>query len=201
MSTSASPAAKDGYHHGDLRATLLTVAMEMLESGEAFSLRAVARRAGVSPTAPYRHFQNREALESALAAEGLRGLKATLIASGPMPTSADQLANLGIAYVRFALRRPALFRLMFGHECDDANDQRVQAAADLHQLLAVVMHQVFPDHQDAAALASAGWALAHGLALLHLDGKMHASSPDEVDSHVRGAFTAVLSIQPRPTRG
>ncbi|MBP8919352.1 MAG: TetR family transcriptional regulator, partial [Micropruina sp.] len=44
------------YHHGDLRAALVASAIEMLEGGEAYSMRAVARRAGVSPTAPYRHF-------------------------------------------------------------------------------------------------------------------------------------------------
>lgn len=184
---------KAGYHHGDLRAALLTSAMEMLEQGEPFSLRAVARRAGVSATAPYRHFADREALESALAAQGLRDLKADLIAAGPLPTSASEVADLAVAYVDFALRRPALFRLMFGHECDDTNDQRVQAAGELHELLGVVMSNVFPG-KDAASLASAGWALAHGLAFLHLDGKLAASSPHEVAARVRGAFEAILSV-------
>ncbi|MFT4262622.1 MAG: TetR/AcrR family transcriptional regulator [Nocardioides sp.] len=190
MSTPAKPA----YHHGDLRAALLTSAMAMLESGEPFSLRAVARRAGVSAAAPYRHFADREALESALAAQGLRDLKADLVASG-VPTQPSDLAELAIAYVGFALRRPALFRLMFGQECDPTNDQRVQAAAELHEMLAVVMGGIFPD-ADAEALAAAGWALAHGLAFLHLDGKLSATSDEEVAARVRGAFAAILSVQP-----
>lgn len=181
------------YHHGDLRAALLAGAMEMLEQGEPFSLRAVARRAGVSPTAPYRHFVDREALESALAAQGLEDLQQALIAYGPPPESPADLADLAVAYVEFALRRPALFRLMFGRECDVDNEQRVAAAADLHDLLAVVMERVFPG-RDAQALASAGWALAHGLAALHLDGKLDASHPREVEARVRGAFEAILSL-------
>jgi AcrR family transcriptional regulator len=71
MSTS-----KATYHHRGLRVALVRVAMELLEeSGEtALSLRAVARRAGVSPAAPYRHYADREALISAVAAVGYREL-------------------------------------------------------------------------------------------------------------------------------
>ena len=58
-----------GCHHGDLRTALLTAAVEMLEGGEALTIWAVARRAGVSPSAPYRHFADREALELRLNAE------------------------------------------------------------------------------------------------------------------------------------
>lgn len=189
-----SASVKSGYHHGDLRAALLTAAMQMLEEGEPFSLRAVARRAGVSPTAPYRHFATREALESALAAEGLRDLKADLMEGRTMPSSVSDLAEFGVAYVGFALRRPALFRLMFGNECDDTNDQRVRAAAELHEMLALIMANVFPG-ADAAALATAGWALAHGLAFLHLDGKLAATTPEEVAARVRSSFEAIFSAR------
>lgn len=186
--------AKPAYHHGDLRAALLASAMEMLEQGEAFSLRAVARRAGVSATAPYRHFEDREELESALAAQGLEDLMNDLTAGRPLPSTPAELADFGVTYVGFALRRPALFRLMFGNECDTENDQRVQAAARLHEMLEAVMEHVFPG-QDSAALASGGWALAHGLAFLHLDGKLSAGPGENVDARVRAAFDAVLSAQ------
>lgn len=195
--TVTSAPTKAGYHHGDLRAALLTSAMEMLEAGEPFSLRAVARRAGVSATAPYRHFADREALESALAAQGLRDLMSDLTASGTAPTTVGDLAEFGVVYVNFALRRPALFKLMFGNACDEDDVQRVQAAADLHAMLGGVMAQVFPG-QDAESLAAGGWALAHGLAFLHLDGKLKAASSEEVDARVRAAFDAVLSAQARP---
>lgn len=194
---SVPASVKSGYHHGDLRAALLTAAMQMLEQGEPFSLRAVARRAGVSPTAPYRHFADREALESALAAEGLRDLKADLAGGRAVPSSVPDLAELGVAYVSFALRRPALFRLMFGNECDDVNDQRVLAAAQLHEMIAVAVGNVFPG-ADAAALATAGWGLAHGLAFLHLDGKLPAASPEEVASRVRSSFEAIFSARTAP---
>lgn len=187
-----STSAKSGYHHGDLRATLLTTAMRMLEADEPFSLRAVAREAGVSPAAPYRHFTDRDALESALAAQCLRDLKADLTDGGTLPTSVQDLAELAVAYVRFALRRPALFRLMFGNSCDEGNAERVEAAAQIHELLGLAMTRVFPKG-DAAALASAGWAFAHGMAYLHMDGKLAAASDAEVADRVRTALLAILS--------
>ncbi|MBF6175003.1 TetR/AcrR family transcriptional regulator [Nocardia blacklockiae] len=188
-----STSEKTGYHHGDLRAALLSTAMEMLEAGEPFSLRAIARRAGVSPTAPYRHFKDRGALESALAVEGFRDLLADLDEGRNPPASLQDLAEFAVAYVAFALRRPALFRVMFGKPCDDADDERVKAADALHELLADALDQVFPE-ADASALASGGWGLAHGLACLYLDGKLHAASNEEVAERVRGAFLAIASV-------
>ena len=187
---------KSGYHHGDLRAALITTAMGMLERGEPFSIRAVAREAGVSPTAPYRHFPERDALESALAAQGLRDLKADLTRDRALPTTVDELAELGVAYVDFALRRPALFRLMFGNECDHESGERIQAAAAVHELLANAITGVFPD-SDPIDLALGGWGLVHGLACLYLDRKLLASSIEDVAAQVRSSFIAVLNAQSR----
>lgn len=166
--------------------------MRMLEAGETFSLRAVAREAGVSPTAPYRHFADRDALESALAAQGLRDLKADLIDGRELPTAPMELGEFAVTYVEFALRRPALFRLMFGNPCDKEDDDRVRAAEEIHELLRFAMTQVFPNG-DHEALASAGWGLAHGLACLHLDGKLRTESSREVAERVRAAFAAILT--------
>lgn len=190
-----STSGKSGYHHGDLRAALLSTAMEMLEAGEPFSLRAVAREAGVSPTAPYRHFKDRDALESALAVVGFRDLLADLVEGRDLPASLPDLSEFAVRYVAFALRRPALFRVMFGKPCDDADDERVKAADALHDLLAEALDRVFPE-ADASALASAGWGLAHGLACLHLDGKLQAASHAEVADRVRSAFLAIASVSP-----
>ena len=187
--------ARGGYHHGDLRAALLTTAMGMLERGQPFSIRAVAREASVSPSAPYRHFPDREALESALAAQGLRDLKADLTRDCGLPNTIDELADFGVAYVEFALRRPALFRLMFGNECDHESDERVRAAAAVHELLAAAITRVFPD-SDPIDLALGGWGLVHGLAYLYLDRKLPSTSIDEVAAQVRASFIAVLAAQP-----
>src|ERR1700716_1493086 len=112
--------ASGPYHHGDLRAACLHAARELLEEdgSAALSLRAVARRAGVAPSAPYRHYADRDALVSAVAAVGYRELGDYLTAAHAEPSSIDDLAAVAVAYVRFALERPALFRVMFSEPCD-----------------------------------------------------------------------------------
>jgi AcrR family transcriptional regulator len=186
--------SKATYHHGDLRAALVSAAMELLEeSGEReLSLRAVARRAGVSPAAPYRHYADREALVSAVAGLGYRELAERLAAAHPSPSTPEQLASVAIAYVQFALERPALFRIMFGEPCDRDNDERVAATAAVSAYVHSIAQRTFPGADD-EALATAIWALVHGLAFLHLDGKLDSSSPSAVADRVTAAVQAVLS--------
>ncbi|WP_022899151.1 TetR/AcrR family transcriptional regulator [Humibacter albus] len=185
------------YHHGDLRAALLAAAVESLEAGETPSMRAVARRAGVSPAAPYRHFADRDALDSALAVRGFDDLRGALVAALgriPAPASAQEtLCALAVTYVDFALRRPALFHLMFGNECDDADSERVRASGQLHDLLGDVVTRLFPT-AERATLSLALWGLAHGLAFLHLDGKLRPEPTDEVAARVCAAITMILAL-------
>ncbi|GAA5053650.1 TetR/AcrR family transcriptional regulator [Streptomyces similanensis] len=182
------------YHHGDLRAACLRAARELLEEdGSAgLSLRAVARRAGVSPTAPYRHYADRDALVSAVAAQGYEELAGYLAAAHPSPASAGDLAAVAVAYVRFALDHPALFRVMFAEPCDQTSEERVAATAAIREYVRGVVHRAFPG-VDPEALSTTVWALVHGLAFLHLDGKLDASTPEVVDAQVRAAVQALFT--------
>ncbi len=191
--------ASGPYHHGDLRAACLRAARELLEEdGSAgLSLRAVARRAGVSATAPYRHYPDRDALVSAVAAEGYRELAESLAATHPSPATPDELSAVAVAYVRFALDRPAMFRVMFAEPCDPTSQERVAATAAISQYVRDIVHGVFP-RADAEALSTAVWALVHGLAFLHLDGKLDASTPEAVAARVRGAVQAILAASTSP---
>jgi AcrR family transcriptional regulator len=188
------PASTATYHHGDLRASCMSAAMELLEEGDGagLSLRAVARRAGVSPAAPYRHYADREALVSAVAARGYRELAERLAAAHPAPATLRQLTSAAVAYVQFALERPALFRIMFGEPCDRDNDERAAETAAVTLYLREIVGRVFP-RADAEAIATAIWALVHGLAFLHLDGKLDASTPSAVAGRVRAAIEALVS--------
>jgi len=187
--------AKSAYHHGDLRAALLDAALGVLEEdgATALSLRAVARRAGVSPAAPYRHYADREALVSAVGAIGYRELAERLGAAHPAPSTPDQLADVAVAYVWFALDRPALFRIMFGEPCDRDNDERVAATAAVTLYLREIVARCFPG-SDPEALAPAIWALVHGLAFLFLDGKLEAPTREAVAERVTGAIRALLDV-------
>ncbi len=185
--------SKATYHHGDLRAACVSAAMELLEEGgeTALSLRAVSRRAGVSPAAPYRHYADREALVSAVATLGYHELAERLAAAHPSPATAEQLTRVALAYVQFAIERPALFRIMFGEPCDRDNDERVAATAAASLYLREIVGRIFPE-ADAEAMATAIWALVHGLAFLHLDGKLDASTPSGVADRVTAAIQALL---------
>lgn len=187
------PTSTRSYHHGDLPSALVQAALELLEEGGAteLSLRAAARRAGVSTAAPYRHFADRDALLSAVASVGYRELAAQLAAANPSPKSPDDLADIAIAYVNFALQRPGLFRAMFAEPCDPTSPERVAAVEAISEYLRSIVRQAIPT-SDPDAMANAVWALVHGLAFLHLDGKFDASSPENVATTVRAAVAAAL---------
>jgi|SRR4029079_4309580 len=163
MSTSKS--GKRSYHHGDLEKALLRAAGNILEKEglEALSLRAVARRAGVSHNAPYRHFAQREALLAALAAEGFERLGAAQRNAG----EAGGLRAMGEAYVAFALDHPQRFRLMFGGQISIARHARLRAVATgTFAGLSGALSARLPEAHGARDASIAAWALVHGLALL-----------------------------------
>lgn len=155
-----------GYHHGDLRNALKNAARGILEEEGlgALSLRAVARKAGVSHAAPYRHYPNHEALLVELAIEGFSELCADIAATGAESDPvADRISEIGAGYMRFVARRPALARLMFGAQLPnrDAYPELSQAA----DAVAVRIGQSLNDR----ALGLAVWAAVHGLAMLALE--------------------------------
>ncbi len=155
-----------GYHHGDLRNALKNAARSILEEEGlgALSLRAVARKAGVSHAAPYRHYSNHEALLVELAIEGFSELCADIAAAGnDSDPIADRISEIGAAYMRFVARRPALARLMFGAQLPNRDAYpELSAAADA---VAIQIGQSLGD----TALGLAVWAAVHGLAMLALE--------------------------------
>ena len=169
------------YHHGDLRTALVTAALTLLEAGEGPpSLREVARAAGVSAMAPYRHFADRAALLAAVADEGFGALRTWLLAADDVPDSRTALVAQGRAYVDFALAHPALFRLMFSREKAGG----VPEGETAYTVLANRVAQIAPDRAEPATLAA--WGLVHGLATLLLDANVGALH--------RGAVEATLDL-------
>ena len=162
------------YHHGDLYAALLAAAeAELTQKGiEAFSLRAVAKRAGVSHAAPAHHFKDVTGLLTALAAEGFRAFLATQkVREAFQSTPRARLEAAGLGYVDFALARPALFRLIFSSKRPDFDDPALCAAADAayHHLVDLVA-ALGGTPTDVMAV----WSLAHGAADLMAGGRLQA---------------------------
>jgi AcrR family transcriptional regulator len=169
------------YHHGDLRAALLSAAeAELSDTGiERFSLRAVAKRAGVSHAAPAHHFGDAQGLLTALAAEGFTRFLATQRAhEAAFPAGQpDRLIAAGLGYIAFATGYPALFRLMFASTRPDfaAPDLHAAAGAAYEHLLENIaeLTGVADPRSDPAACAdaTAAWAIVHGLADLMQTGR------------------------------
>lgn len=163
----------------------------MLEEGEPFSLRAVARRVGVSQAAPYRHFGSKQDIEAAMAEHGFRELQTALrevidaAEAGRVP-----LVDLALTYIHFAEDHPALYALMFGSELAEDENRRA-ACAQVFALIEEVAAATHPD-RDAHGMATAGWALAHGMATLHLEGTL-GRNDDDFDARVRATFAAVAA--------
>jgi AcrR family transcriptional regulator len=168
---------KRAYHHGDLRRALIEAGLELLEQrdADALSLREVARAVGVSATAVYRHFPDKQALLDALAAEGFERLAAAQYAAADAAGGGEAgFGATGVAYVRFALANPSLFRLTFGAtSARDILDAPPEHLPDAIAFLRANARQVAEaTGADPRAIAIRAWALVHGLAVLMLDGQV-----------------------------
>ena len=167
------------YHHGNLRETLLQGAVRVIgETGPAaFTLREVARRAGVSHNAPYRHFRDKDAILAAVAAQGFRELTRAMREAGRQPLKAlDKLKQSGLAYVAFAVRRPEHFTVMFDAPvCTSKDPEYTQASQEAFDTLVSYIRNC----QDEGELPAGNtmertlyaWSLVHGIAKLAVAGR------------------------------
>ncbi|MFO0709841.1 MAG: TetR/AcrR family transcriptional regulator [Sandaracinus sp.] len=181
---------QDAYHHGDLRSSLVEEAVRVIEREglDAFSLREVARRVGVSPNAAYRHFEDKDALLSAVAAHGLgvlsRRMREAIEAVSVRGAGPRAIANLratGRAYVAFALAKPELFRVTFGRQASPPGPDQTctNGEPDPYRVLegcldALVEASVISPERRAGAELFA-WTTVHGYASLALGGGPLAS--------------------------
>jgi AcrR family transcriptional regulator len=158
------------YHHGDLRTALVTAGRAILSRDglSALSLRACAREAGVSHAAPQHHFRNVAELLAAIAASGFDDfVEALETGSKEAPNPRETLIAMGKAYVRFAERDPALYRVMFGVEApntktEDLNTSMGRAWTQLHDAVSAMTGR--PDTASSDAMLI--WSLVHGHAML-----------------------------------
>ena len=191
------------YHHGDLRRSLLRAAeSELAEGGvESFSLRKVAKRAGVSHAAPAHHFGDVTGLLTALTKEGYMRFADALrdgANRGGMPR--DRLIEMGLSYVHFALHNTAIFRLIFSSERPDFNDPGLaDAANDAFMVLADEIADLTGAHpfQDDSAMSLAGalWSVVHGAGDLIASGRMGTVGslpPQARDQQIRCMIERVL---------
>jgi AcrR family transcriptional regulator len=192
------------YHHGDLREALVRAALAEAERGgpEAISIKALAKRLGVSQPAPYRHFADREALLQAVTAEAFRQFNTIMREAIDKPSKRSKLSRLAQAALDFGLKRNGIYRLMFA--------SRTMAGAADDSELHVAAHETFVLLVESFEAPKVGllreqhalqiWASLHGVVMLAeqglLTGKQAQITREQVVDNVveqtRGALLAAI---------
>jgi AcrR family transcriptional regulator len=163
------------YHHGDLKRALTAAALQLVqEKGpKGFTLREVARRAGVSAAAPYRHFADKAQLLAAVATQGFVQLHETLAATADttMTDLSAQVLAMGRTYVRWAVTHPDYYQVMFGSELDKTQSPEVvvageRAFGDLLDTIVRCQRSGLLPTGDPREMAGPIWSLLHGVSML-----------------------------------
>ena len=169
------------YHHGNLREALIQAAVQLVEEGgpDKVSMREAAKRASVSPGAPFRHFANKTALMTAVAEQATSRFRAEIAAAVENLSTVDpvdRFAAVGIAYLRWAIRNPTHFQIVSTRSLIDW-DSSASLRQD-NQAIRALMEDAMQDAQrrgmlrsnDLAQTQIAGRALVYGLARMFSDG-------------------------------
>lgn len=193
---------KTPYHHGDLKITLIDVALSHIaRSGvSSLSLREVAREAGVSHSAAYRHFANKEDLLVGIAEQGFRRLGESLDAAAQVQADdpASALQAVGVAYVEFAVSHSEHMQIMFGGSIADANDypSLVAATHATYSALSQTVARASKSGQlrsgNDKMIALTCWATVHGLAQLITGGQVGLNAGDASAHHLALAATGLV---------
>jgi AcrR family transcriptional regulator len=191
------------YHHGDLRRVLIDAALKLAEEGgaEEISVREAARRAGVSPGAPFRHFESRDALMRAVAEEAQRRFRAEIestLAQVPADDPLKRFRNFGLAYLRWAMRNRAHFEIISTGRYFDLN-KASELARDNDELIAMT-ERVLVDAAakgqlralDLKEVQIAGRALVYGFARMNID--RHFPRWGVADHAIERTAEAVLDL-------
>ncbi len=185
------------YHHGDLRNALIQSGLELLAEGGAsgLDLRQVARRAGVSHAAPYRHFSDKSSLLAAINQEGFRWLAESIqtrLATAPND-ALEQLVAIANGYVQFAQAHPRLMREMFsGLNIEREGYPELYAESkSVYELYVQVVRRGQERGQiigsPPTALAGVLWSMLHGVAMLIIEHQItsYADTPEAIESVTR----------------
>src|SRR5437660_9766735 len=191
------------YHHGDLRRVLVEAALRLAEEGgaAAVSVREAARRAGVSPGAPFRHFESRDALLAAVAEEAQRRFRAEIdraLAKAPADDPLRQFRCLGLAYLNWAMRNPTHFEVISSRRFFD-HDKSAGVSADNAEVIALT-EQILKDAHargqlgpsDLRQVLIGGRALVYGFARMAIDG--HFPRWDVAASEVDRTAEGILDL-------
>jgi len=180
------------YHHGDLRRALLDEALRTIQTHgvEQLTLRTVGERLGVSRSALYRHFADKQSLLATVGKEGFRTLRQA-IADAWERNGRGRIGfrSMGKAYIQFAVAHPSHYRVMFGGFIESAAKDHhflAEAAAAFQVLVEALVEQQNAGeirHDDPVLMARFVWALFHGAAMLFIDGQLPETAQQDELAH------------------
>jgi AcrR family transcriptional regulator len=183
---------KKSYHHGDLLQSLIDAAFDLIAEKDVthVSLREIARRVGVSHTAPYRHFADKEALLTAVAQEGFLRFRQSLEeAMQPISPPLERLEAGCLAYLRYAAQHPSRYRIMFGMQ-EMSAEKKNSAIAALARDICLPLAATIAEGQSIGVvrqgepeqMAQTLWALMHGWAMLVMNGQLEKGESEAIAS-------------------
>ncbi len=196
------PAARKGYHHGNLREALVAATLRLIEERGplGFTLAEAARAAGVSPAAPYRHFPGREALIEEAARQGFLLFAERLEAAwnGGQPSALSAFLRMGEAYLVFAQSNPGHYAAMFESGISTvANPDLAHASGRAFSALAGaaarLAERLPPERRPPAGMvANHVWALSHGIVELFARGKPGGRAPYSAEELLESGVSIYL---------
>lgn len=210
MSRPHNTQGKAGYHHGDLRRSLIDNALELIRDNgiEGLSLRKLAERVGVSQTALYHYFKDKQDLLLAIGEVAVEQFTQTLLDSVAGQPPGKQLEAFVVAYIRYARENPELYELMLGrttwkHACPHAFHQSARLSIRRFGELLQGLQQsgALPGDIDTLRLTQVSWATLHGLCRMYNDGL--AFTPEAIEDIARyaaGMLQQALTREPASTR-
>lgn len=196
-------AVKSAYHHGDLPRAMVAEAVRTIQKAgiDALTLRGVGEQLGVSRTALYRHFANKDALLTAVAVEGFRLLQKELRDAWTTGgASREGFEAMGHAYVRFAVRHPSHYRVMFGSALPQASIPHPPAAGEgdafgtLIEAVVTMQRDNRVRQDDPRLMSMFIWSVVHGVAMLAIDGVLPEVALEPLTRYANERIAASIAI-------
>lgn len=196
-------ATKQAYHHGDLRSALLLAALEVISDigPQGLTIREVARRAGVSHAAPYRHFEDKDEMILAIVEQGFALMQSTVQKeqSQAEDDPVNQFAATGLGYINFALQHPAYYRVMFSGDLLSTTGHvslqhtSAEALQDMVSQIEQCQTLGIVREGDAVMQALTIWSTIHGYVSLVNDNRIgHLVDIENAPDTIRDAVLAIL---------